>query len=139
MEHSIFARMIKLINQEVMNKIVPSFQLNGHLYLELDQYPIQVELEGQFVKLTFSSISALKRFIVFKKSIDKSQFPFPLQSLIQQLKLTYYIESFFVGESSIDLKPTWLGRYFGLERSTFHIGQILKYFFRKSAKFVPWK
>jgi hypothetical protein len=115
-----------------MSNVFPSFQLKGCLHLELDQHLIKMECEGQSIKLTFSSFSALKKCLFFTRMLNGKQFPFLIQDYAEHLKLTYYLNDLLIGESRSDLKPSWLGRYIGLEKSKIYPRQFLTYFLRFS-------
>ncbi len=120
------------IQQEEMNKTVSFPQFRGSLNLELDQSNVKMEFKGQSVKVTFSSLKALRMFVFLRKNIEKSMHPFLIQDWARQLTLTYYLADFLIGESNQDLKPSWLGSYFGLERSKIYFSQFIAYFFNLS-------
>ncbi|MBA3816609.1 MAG: hypothetical protein H0X29_08850 [Parachlamydiaceae bacterium] len=115
-----------------MNNASSFLQFRGCLNLELDQVNeinVKMEFKGQSVKITFSSIKALRMFVLFKKNIENNLHTFLIQDCAHPIKLSYYIKDYFIGESNRDLRPSRLGSYFGLERSKFHFGQILAYLF----------
>jgi hypothetical protein len=110
------------------------FHLEGYLHLRLDEQVIKIECEGQSVRLTFSSLKALKKFIHFNKVLNQQFSPLSTQKWATSLHLTYYLTNFFIGESRSDLQPSWLGSYLGLERSKFYPRQLLNYLYS-----IPFK
>jgi hypothetical protein len=104
--------------------------LQGCLYLILNQQQIKVECTGQSIKLIFSSFRSVMKFVHFlTASKDEVLFRF-IKKELSELNLTYYLNDFIIGQSKSDLKPTWLGGYFGLEKSAIYPRQILNYFLR---------
>ena len=105
-----------------------SINLEGCLHLELNQQPIKIDCKGQSIHLTFPSLKALNHFLnFFKAPVGDLFFQLFKKDLID-LNLKYYINGFIVGESRSDLKPSWLGKYMGLERSKIYPRQIFNYF-----------
>lgn len=110
-----------------MHKAAP--QLNGDLNLELDEHLVKMACEGQSIRLTFASFKGLRKFMSFYKDIKKKWQPYISSDSINQFKLSYYLSDYFIGESHADLKPSWIGRYFGLEKTKIYPRQLFKYFF----------
>jgi hypothetical protein len=111
-----------------MSNSLSDLQLSGDLQLELDRHLIQMKCEKQTIQLTFSSFTALRKFIYFNRQFNRKVFPFFNQKWMHALKFRYYLGVFFIGESGPDLKSTWLGHYLGLDQSVIHLNQLVRYF-----------
>lgn len=103
--------------------MMPKLAFNGSLTASLDDNLIKIDCEGQNVKLTFTSLYGLRRFVQCYRSLS------PTQTFFKELNLSYYIKDILIGESNHDLPATLLGKYVGLENTKFYPKQILKLFF----------
>lgn len=111
-----------------MNKHLTPLDLHGSLKVNLNHFPIEIECEGQSIRLTFTSVRALKQFFDFNRSIRKQRVVPFIQDQMQQFNWTYYLGPHLIGESRPDLHPTWFGELIGLARSKFYISSFLKHF-----------
>ncbi len=103
--------------------------VQGSLYLRLDQDLIKIECEGRCIKVIFSSFKILKKFFYCHQNFKKYIYPYLTQHALSQLDMKYYLVNKLIGESNPNLIPSWLGKYLGIEKSKFYPSTFLSYFF----------
>lgn len=108
-----------------MPEIIPFFHLKGSLNINLDDNPVKIECEGQYIKLTFTSYQGLRKFILCNRSIKQNIYLCFNQEFLKKLKLSYYIKDILIGESNKDLPSSLLGRYMGLENTKIYLKNFL--------------
>jgi len=114
-----------------MNRLDSPVQLLGNLEVKLDQFLIQIRCKGSEIELNFPSFKALWHFAQFNRAMKRSLTPLhPFYTHVNALNWTYYIQNDRIGESAPFLKPSWIGRYFGIARSKIYLSHLFRNFFR---------
>lgn len=121
-----FASIVK--EQAIRMQMNRSIQMTGCLELELNHQLISIEAHFDQIKLTFSSMQALLKFVSFYRQVESSQLSH-LSSFVNQLNIVYFIDHSKIGESGPTVKPSWIGQYLGMKRMKIQLNVLLKLWF----------
>lgn len=121
---------MKSIKKKTMTKPSIEMDLQASLVLKMNHHIIKIECTGKSVKLIFSSFRSLVTFIFCYRNLKKNYF-YLMEDCLSRLDFTYYLGNKLIGESNSHLPFSWLGRYFGIEKSQFYPNKLLSYFFNK--------
>lgn len=112
-----------------MSKINFSPITKAKLLAYLDSHKVKIELEGQYLTLTFCTLRGLKRFRSFYQSCKPA-----LENIfgkkLNELKIDYYLHHEFIGQSSPAISSNWVGKYMGEEHLVLLPKKILKIYFK---------
>ena len=97
----------------------------------INQHVIKIECENQHVKLIFTSLKSLIKFIHFYQFLN-GKIGFFINEHFKEMNLSYYLGNKKIGESNPSLPKSWVGKYLGRERSAFYPTQFFSYFFSPS-------
>lgn len=113
------------MRKKVMNNVYTSIDLQGDLDIEWDQHTIKIECKGQFIKLTFSSFTALRKFMAFNRKVH---FPISIQEHMKCFSVDCYLSHILIGEFRPYFKPNWLSFFLNVKHVKIFPKQLIKYF-----------
>lgn len=96
------------------------------LTLTMKDHHIDIESSDEHIKCTFNSIGSVISFIRSYRILND----YLKEECFSHLYVSYYLKDTLIGESNPHLPLSWIGSFFGRERTKIYPGRIFRYLFK---------